>query len=182
MLLVLLAAPFAALRDAVDANDAAAVSAAITAGADPNEMGADGQTAFTYSTMTRKFKAVKALLAAGADANLGNREDGRTAMHLAAANGDASLVKWLIKKGLAKSAVDNEGLTPLHLSCLGGEKGHTDAVWAFLDAGVAPDEPSADGKMPLQMAAGANENSRHLLQEAVAEKMRGRGAERYTRG
>ena len=88
----------------------------------------------------------------------------------------------LLQAGVNAEQTDDEGLTPLHLSCLGGEKGHTDAVWAFLDAGVAPDEPSADGKMPLQMAAGANENSRHLLQEAVAEKMRGRGAERYTRG
>ena len=171
---LLLAAPLArgsTLRDAVDANDPAAVSAALTAGADMNEIGADGQTAFTYSTMTRKFKAVKTLLLAGADANIGNRDTGMTAMHLAAVAGDASLVKWLIKKGVDKSPVDTHGLTPLHRACQGGEPKHTDSVWAFLDAGVVPDETSADGMTPIDIAK-TNDNTRKLLQEAVAEKER----------
>tara|TARA_B110001452_G_scaffold263413_1_gene264809 strand:- start:603 stop:1187 length:585 start_codon:yes stop_codon:yes gene_type:complete len=159
------------LRDAADANDPAAVAAAIKAGADVNEFGADGVSILTHSTTARKFKAVNALLRAGADPNLGNRDTGRTAMHLAALSGDASLVKWLIKKGLQKSPVDHEGLTPLHCACQGSQKGNTDAAWALLDAGVAPDEPSTDGTRPIEFAR-ANDSTRKLLQEMLAEKAR----------
>ena len=161
--------PASPLRDAADANDSAAVVAAIQAGADVNEFGVDGQTVFTYSTATRKFKAVNALLRAGANPNLGNRDTGRTSMHEAAVHGDASLVKWLIKKGLQKSPVDHGGLTPLHCACQGSQKGNTDAAWALLDAGVAPDEPSTDGTRPIEFAV-TNDSTRKLLQEMLAEK------------
>jgi hypothetical protein len=67
------------------------------------------------------------------------------------------------------------GLAPFHRACLGADAGHTDAVFAFLDAGVPPDLPSAEMKRPIDMSG--SENTRKLLIEALQEKRRKRAAE-----
>lgn len=160
------------LREAVEANDPAAVHAALEVGADINEIGADGMTFFQRGVLVGKFKAARALHVAGADISIGDR-DGYTALHVAALTGHTRVVKWLLKLGVETSPMHADGFTPLHRACWGAEAKHTDTVWALLDAGVPPDEPSADGQLPLAMASG-NDNTRKLLLEALSEQQRAR--------
>lgn len=156
------------IHEAVESNRGKYVKAAIAAGADVNEIGAGGQTPLMHAVLAGKEKAVKALLAAGADTSIGEK-DGYTPMHGAAFQGRAAIAKMLIKHGLNPSDMHTDGYTPLHRACWGREARHTDTVWAFLDAGVPPDEPSADGKRPIEMATN-NDNTRLLLGEALREK------------
>ncbi|KAG5238558.1 ankyrin repeat-containing protein [Salix suchowensis] len=50
---------------------------------------------------------------------------GRTALHMAAANGHLDIVEYLISQGVDINAFNEEKNTPLHWACLNG---HTEAV------------------------------------------------------
>ena len=173
LLLTLLGVVSSTLDEAIETNDAAAIRAALDqcSNACIDAVGGNGMTAFQTAVLAGKFRAARALHVAGADVSIGDR-DGYTAMHVAALRGDPRIVEWCIKLGLEKSPMAKDGFTPLHRACWGGEKRHTDTVWKFLDAGVLPNEPAADGQTPLAMAG--SENTRRLLQEAVSELPRRR--------
>ena len=171
LVLVGLAYVRADLHAAADANDPAGVNHSLAGGANINELGADGLTAFHRAVTVGKFRSARALHQNGADTTIGD-PDGLTAMHVAAKKGDPRIVKWLIKLGQPMSTAGKDGFTPLHRACWGAAKQHTDTVWAFLEAGVPPDEASADGKTCYDMAG--NENTRRLLGEALSELQRDR--------
>ncbi|KAL3752179.1 hypothetical protein ACJRO7_012921 [Eucalyptus globulus] len=62
---------------------------------------------------------VTSLAAAGVP--LDSRDDqGRTALHMAAANGHLSIVDYIISKGADVNAANAEKNTPLHWACLNG--------------------------------------------------------------
>lgn len=74
--------PDAVLEEAIAADDPAAVSAALSAGANVNAVGAMGVTPLAFAVGTGKAGAARALIAAGADPNLAD-DDGDTAVTLA---------------------------------------------------------------------------------------------------
>lgn len=143
--------PTAALFAAVARDDAAAVRAAILAGAHIDERGAGGQTPLVSACLGGKAAAAAVLLELGADATLGEK-DGYTPLHAAAFQGRAQLVRLL----LAHPAVPNErhrdGFFPLHRACWGRDDRYPDTIAAFLEAGVDPRLATLTGETPLQLA------------------------------
>ena len=68
-------------------------------------------------------RAVRSLLAAGADAN-GAHGDGMSALHWAAERGDAEMARTLVHAGAAVDAATRIGHhTPLHVAAAGGPRG-----------------------------------------------------------
>jgi len=159
-----------AIHAAVEANDPSAVRAALGKGVDINEVH-EGQTPLMHAASKDKLRAAAALMKMGADATLADAATSLTPMDMAAAKGYAKIIKLLLRyKVAANDMHPSDGLTPFHRACLGAEPGHTDAVFAFLEEGIPPDQLSRDQKRPIEMAG--SDNTRQLLNEAIREKRR----------
>tara|TARA_B110001452_G_scaffold208002_1_gene178230 strand:+ start:296 stop:1768 length:1473 start_codon:yes stop_codon:yes gene_type:complete len=91
------------------------------------------------------------LLAHGADPALGNNEIGmsNTCLGAAAARNDATVVKMLLRHGVAHSAPAKGGFSPLALAARGGA---TKVIGPLLDAGADPDAPTPVGKSARELA------------------------------
>jgi ankyrin repeat protein len=75
----------------------------------------------------------------------------RTALHLAAAQGQLQIAKQVLAtRRLAVSAKDADGWLPIHCAAAAG---HADIVAALLGAGSDCDDAAADGDTPLHKAA-----------------------------
>ena len=142
----------------------------MAAGADVNEL-SEGDTPIVAACLSDKLRAGAALMKMGADATKPGTL-GFTPLQIAAMKGHAKIVKMLLRYNVDTSEMHSDGLSPFHRACRGSEIGHTDAVFAFLDAGVPPDQPSSTGETPMQMAG--NDNTRKLLAEALQEQRRQR--------
>lgn len=82
---------------------------------------------------------------------------GRTALHMAAANGHHGIVEYLISNGVDLNALNEEKNTPLHWACLNG---HVEVVKTLILAGAdvsilnshertALDEALSQGKLDV---------------------------------
>jgi len=115
---------------------------------------------------------VRALLKQGADVNAA-QGDGMTALHWAAARGDASQVSMLVYAGARLEASTRNGnYTPLHLAA---RAGRASAVKALLKAGAnAKAATTAGGSTPLHLAAGigSTESITALLDAGVEVDVR----------
>ena len=96
------------------------------------------------------MKALKALLAAGADVTIGEK-DGYTPLHGAGFQGRAEVAKVLIEHGLNPSERHADGFTPIHRACWGGSQRHAETVRVLLEAGVSHEEKSSNGDTPMEM-------------------------------
>uniref|UniRef100_A0A8V5G4P0 Uncharacterized protein n=1 Tax=Melopsittacus undulatus TaxID=13146 RepID=A0A8V5G4P0_MELUD len=81
-----------------------------------------------------------------------------TLLHVAAANGHATVMEYLISKGAKVDVKDKNGRTPLHRAA---EKGHGDAVKALLQSGAYLYSLDMKGKTPLHLAA--QNNHSHIV-------------------
>ena len=98
----------------------------------------------------RDAVAVKALLKTGADVNAA-QGDGMTALHWAAANGDAAMVQMLLSAGANIRATTRLGaITPLHMASQGG---HSQVVAALIAAGADSNVATSTGATALMYAA-----------------------------
>lgn len=90
--------------------------------------------------------------ATGSERSVARKRDGmgRTALHLAARDGDVRTLTRLLAEGSALDATDDEGRTPLHLAAGNGRFG---AVAALLDAGSDLSVRDLEGRTPLHLAA-----------------------------
>jgi ankyrin repeat protein len=140
------------LLDAVNADDAAGVRAALARGAQLDERHAGGQTALMGACLGGKPAAAHALIVAGADVTLGE-QDGYTCAHGVGFQGRAELVPVLLVAGIKLDERHSDGFAPMHRACWGVSERHTRTVEAFLKAGVPFDLAAADGTRPMQMAA-----------------------------
>lgn len=120
----------------------------------------------TLSTPTSLLQAIaagdvhgaRALLAAGADCNVRDR-DGVTALTLAAQGGDLAMVKLLLEFGADANARDRLGWGPLAKAIYNAdlERGFPDVVQALVEAGANIEAPIGYGVRPLMLAAGYGE-------------------------
>lgn len=94
---------------------------------------------------------------------------GRSPLHYAAINDEASTVEILIAEGLSPDAQDKQGFTPLHLAA---QQYSVAAASALLNAGASVDAENAFGNTPLFIAV-FNSNGRGDL----IELLRSRGAD-----
>jgi ankyrin repeat protein len=98
----------------------------------------------------RDAAAVKALLKTGADVNAA-QGDGMTALHWAAANGDAALAQMLLSAGANIRATTRlGGITPLLMA---SQAGHAQVVATLLASGADANSMTATGATALMLAA-----------------------------
>lgn len=89
----------------------------------------------------------------------GTDDDGRTAVHLAAKEGYASMIKRLQERGAPLDATDNHGNTPLHLACqyaprdlsLGGLAYQKATIYHLIDCKVNLNAQNNSGDTPLHL-------------------------------
>lgn len=151
--LLLFAATAAAneLFKAIDNDNAAMVNIALKM-AKPgveNAPNADGHVPLMYAVLNGKHRAFKVLLTkAKADPTVTNAE-GYSVLQVAAEKGQMKMVQNLITHGVDINQQHTDGYTPLHRAVLNG---HTDTVKALLNAEVPVDQPTADGKIAMELA------------------------------
>lgn len=116
--------------------------------------GVDRETALFVATHNNFVDAVKALLAAGANANEENGKDNETALHCAARYGYNDLLAIFIKHGANINARTSHMETPLFLAAKNGKH---DTVYQLLINNANRNLANEDGKNPLYIAS----ESRH---------------------
>lgn len=110
----------AALIEAVDAGDLAAVQTAVKRGADLNAPGPFQRTPLHHAAKTVKVEMIEWMLAHGANAMAKDRQ-GTTALHVAAEE-DGDMCRLLITAGVPVNIRNESGLTPLHFAVLEGKR------------------------------------------------------------
>merc|ERR1712087_56457 len=138
------------LLRAIDENNPAMCNIALKAGASPDAVGEDGDSALMHAIRKDKHKAVKALLRAGASKQTLDA-GGYSLSHVGCHVGAFRSVQLLLTdKENGMDDLHEDGLAPMHRAILGG---HTHTVKALLNAGVPSDMPTADGRKPMELAS-----------------------------
>jgi ankyrin repeat protein len=109
------------LSRAAAAGDAAAVRAALEAGADPDAADAEsGMTALHHACGKGDTEVIELLVAAGADVNARDAR-GRVGLHHACEHAQAAVATVLVAKGANRGALDRERNSPVHLAGRSGD-------------------------------------------------------------
>jgi ankyrin repeat protein len=93
--------------------------------------------------------AVRSLVANDGNPNQTD-EEGRTALHYAAMNGNLTIIAILMKASAKLDVKDKLGNTALHLSA---DRNQPEAAQLLLDVGAPVDAENKNGMTPLMMAA-----------------------------
>ena len=110
------------------------------------------------------IKAVKALLAAGAEVNAKTKKGSWTPLHYAAWFGHTEVVKLLLEAGAKVNARDNYGKTPL---CRAARLHRNEAAKLLIEAGADVNIRDRAGDTPLDKAQ--REQTRQLLRKHGAK-------------
>lgn len=98
--------------------------------------------------------------------------DGKTALHIAAEQGRADIVEYLILKGAHISPTDNNHFKPLHYAAANG---YIDVVQLLIHSGenidVATEDPSGQSPLHIAAAAGQLEMVRRLIQYGANDQL-----------
>ncbi len=123
-----------------------------------------GSAALADAAMQKNWPLVRTLLTQATDVNAA-QGDGMTALHWAAAHGEADLARTLIARGASVNAVTRiSRQTPLFMASL---YGHAAVIDALLKAGSDPKAVSKTGSTPLMLAAASgNVDAVKLLLDA----------------
>jgi len=142
--------PTMSLNTAIFMDDLEQIRRHVAHGADVNEKNEEGsRTPLTIAAMYERVAAIKALIDAGADVNVKNR-DGNTPLHIAARDGRTEAIKALIQANADVNAKDYIGRTPLHNAA---RDGHTEAIKALIQANADVNAKDEEGLTPLHSAA-----------------------------
>lgn len=107
-----------------------------------------GTTPLMLSVLACRLDIMKALLAKGADPHMAD-DDGRTALHAAAAMGLVKAIQALVDMGSDVNAVDKHGKTSLHWAT---NDDHAKAVKLLIEKGANINAVQIGGCTPLQNA------------------------------
>ena len=102
------------IHQASEVGDVDAVRALLATGVSPNGFDENGQTPLLIASLEGRVEVIRALLRAGADANLGDESEFRTPLMHAAIAGHADIAKLLLDFGADPNATDDYGDTALH--------------------------------------------------------------------
>ncbi len=142
------AAPRAAIADAMEKKDGAAVRA-LLGDSNVNTAQVDGTTALHWAVRHDDLAMAKALLAAHANPKAENRY-GVTPLSLAGTNGNAAMISLLLDAGADANAALAGGETPLMTAA---RTGKIEAVKALLARGAVVDAKLAQGQTATMWAA-----------------------------
>ena len=117
--------------------NAAMIELLLDAGADPDTVLAEGETALMTAARTGMVEAVELLLARGAHVDAAESWRGQTALMWAAAEGNAEVVAVLLAHGADVGAASRNGFTPLLFAA---REGRIEVAELLLDAGASLDE------------------------------------------
>ncbi|XP_019240069.1 PREDICTED: GA-binding protein subunit beta-2 [Nicotiana attenuata] len=93
--------------------------------------------------------------------------EGRTALHMASANGHCGIVEYLIRNGADVNASNMEKNTPLHWACLNG---HIEVVKSLILAGASVSALNSHERTPIDEAVSRGKmNIIDAINEAVAQ-------------
>jgi ankyrin repeat protein len=129
------------------------VQAMLKRKADVNAADGDGITALAYATQNNHPDVVGALVAAGADANIGRKSNGCTPMYWAAWMGNVDIVsQLLLAKGVeVDKATQNSGTTPAYTA---SQQGHTAVLELLIAANADLNKATTDdGATPVWIAS-----------------------------
>lgn len=159
-----LTANASAIHDAAQKGDVAAITAALDAGADVNEIGGSGEaTALYYSALAGNLDAARLLVARGADVNIPSRWGGPP-IFMAAWQGHTSIIILLLANGANPNSQFNTD-TALHKAA---ERGCLDCVKLLVKAGADVNANNQKREPPIHFAAKKGHS-------AVADYLRGNG-------
>ena len=130
-----------------------------------------GQTPLMASCLGGHAPLVRALLKAGADGFIGEREN-YTCLDGAGFQGRADVAALVLEHYSDRfpTTPHKDGYHPIHRACWGREDRHAQTVRAFLNAGVPYDIPTAAGETPLQLARkSGNAATVAFLEDAAAK-------------
>jgi ankyrin repeat protein len=139
----------AALADAVERLDRAAVAVLLKQGVDVNAPQADGMTALHWAVYHDDAATTAMLLRAGADAKAANRY-GVTPLPLACTNGTSEIVELLLNAGADANTSLTGGETALMIAARTGKPG---PVTTLLAHGAAVNARDRKGQTALMWAA-----------------------------
>lgn len=93
--------------------------------------------------------------------------EGRTALHMASANGHCGIVEYLIRNGADVNASNVEKNTPLHWACLNG---HIEVVKTLILAGATVSALNSHERTPIdEVVCRGKMNVIDAINEAVAQ-------------
>lgn len=127
-----------------------------------NEWDSDNQTLLHLAIAWKHPKAVRILIAAGADVN---RVDGDncTPLVYAVSHRDEASAMALLDAGADHSIKDNHGNGPLWTAVIKYQGGEGKVIRALLQAGADRHSVNKYGKTPLQLAMSINSSELHAM-------------------
>ena len=144
----------AAIAQAAQAKDSAAVRKLLKEGGDVNGAQGDGMTALHWAALNGDAELASMLLFAGANVGAKTRIGGYTPLHLAAQVGHAGVIAPLVAAGAQVGALTATGATALMQAA---HSGSTDAVRILIENGAdANAKETANGQTALMFAAAAD--------------------------
>jgi hypothetical protein len=119
-----------------------------------------------FAVTVGNLAEVENLIRAGADVNTAAKEDGMTALFVAAQMGHFAIVQYLVQQGADKDKTDRRGVTPLFIAALSG---HLEIVQYLVRQGADVNQ-APDGGMTTPLAIATSEGH-----SAVANYLREQG-------
>ena len=116
--------------------------------------------AFMYAVKEGNEASIRALVAAGADVNLGERSNSNFPLRAACAHNRPDIVRLLLELGANVNATSSEGITALHWVC---HTGNLPVAHILLDHGADPNAGNRQASTPLHYLCtntGAQERTR----------------------
>ena len=141
---------------AVAEKHAVVAKALIDRGADVNAKSKGGFTALQFAAQQGDLDSAKLLLAAGANVNDADPEDGMTALLTAIGSGHASLAAFLMDNGADANTVNKQGVSALHFAST--RRNMNELTKTLLAKGANPNvrqKRDPVGATPFYLAAGA---------------------------
>lgn len=109
-----------------------------------------GRSGLHYSTLEGAVDQARALLAAGQDPNLGDR-DGFVPLHLAAQQRNVEVAEVLLDAGAVVDVVNKYGNTPLFVAVFNSQ-GRGNAIQLLRRRGADPRKVNDSGQTPVGLA------------------------------